>query len=51
MNDIEKVRKVFEQLIREGYADNEADARLLAIRLIVLADRVCGRRPSNDDDG
>lgn len=42
---IERIHKLAQQFMREGFVDNEPDARLAAIRVLVAAERV-GHAPS-----
>ncbi|HEY2299773.1 MAG TPA: hypothetical protein VGH43_18725 [Jatrophihabitans sp.] len=47
-----RIDDLAEQLVREGYIDNEADARLAAIKIILAAEQHDGLVPvSNRGDG
>lgn len=59
MIDIEKVHALAERLIRDGHVNDEPDARLMAIRILLAKDRARPttrptrrptRRASEDDD-
>jgi hypothetical protein len=51
VSDVQKVQELAQRLVREGYVDNEPDARLLAIRIFVAAKRVLPTDRERDDDG
>lgn len=51
MNDVERVRQLATQLMSEGYADNDADAQLLAVRLIAFADAAAADRRKSTESG
>jgi hypothetical protein len=38
MSDIERVHELSQRLIHDGYVDNEPDARLMAIRILVAVE-------------
>jgi hypothetical protein len=51
MNDIKRVHEIAALLLREGFADNEPDAVLLAIRIVIAAAQDVSRSDRSSDAG
>jgi hypothetical protein len=51
MSEIERVIELARRLIAEGHLDNEADARLAAVRIVCAAEASHGVDEANDDKG
>jgi acylphosphatase len=49
MNDIDRVRQLAERLMLEGFVDNEPDAQLVAIQIVIAAEASPSDRGSDDD--
>jgi hypothetical protein len=51
MSDIERINDIAARLLREGFVDNEPDAVLTAIQIIIAAEDVSRSDLTSDADG